>query len=198
MLFASLLTTKQYLWLSKDKYASHEDITFDHAYVSDRIMGYLNYRYDDLLIGPNEDDNTLLFREVEISHMEDVKDLYTTLRLTGLGGLIIGVSLSFYIYKKDRREFYKTFQNLYVGPMIFIVTLGSYIIIDFQSAFTKFHELFFDNNDWQLYSTDALIQLLPLEFWLVSAVLILLLFSCSLALLRYLSLKWESKHPSNL
>jgi len=36
MLFASLLTTREYLYVSEGKYSSHEEIEFDHKYVSDR------------------------------------------------------------------------------------------------------------------------------------------------------------------
>ena len=58
ILFASLLTTKPYLLLSKGLYESHEDIYFDHDYAVDRIIGYLNYRYDNLDFGVDEFDDT--------------------------------------------------------------------------------------------------------------------------------------------
>lgn len=183
MLFASFLTTKQYLLISKDKYSSHENVYFDHEYVADRVMGYLNYRYDDLNIGEFEGDDSELFRDTEISHMVDVKNLYTMLRLVALGSLFIGVSLSIYVYKKDVWEFYKTYKRMYIGPIAFSIFLGAVFAIDFNGAFTIFHKIFFTNDDWQLYSTDALIILLPLNFWLVSASIILLLFIGSLGLI---------------
>ena len=102
MLFASILTTKQYLLVSKGLYESHNDITFDHDLASDKIMGYLNYRYDELQY--DFEDGSPAFRQIEIDHMEDVKDLYTGLRLVALGSLIIGVSLSIFLYKKDKKE----------------------------------------------------------------------------------------------
>ena len=123
MLFASLLTTKQYLILSKGHYESHEQVFFDHDYAADRIMGYLNYRYDDLEFGVDEFDDSIIMRQIELDHMKDVKNLYTTLRLVALTSLIIGVSLSIYQYKKSKQELYKTYKALPLAPILIIFHL---------------------------------------------------------------------------
>lgn len=210
MLFASLLTTKGYLMISKGVYESHDEITYDHEYAAERIMGYLNYRYDDLYFGENEeitedicirrelnirklsdiDDGLCVLRELEISHMVDVKDLYTMLRFIALGSLVVGVSLSFLLYKKDKNELYKTFKTMHYAPILFVMIVGGYMVIDFSKAFTIFHQLFFTNDDWLLYSNDVLIQLLPENFWLVSGAIILVLFCGSLGLIHYLNEKY--------
>ena len=190
MLFASLLTTKQYLLLSKGQYESHEDITFDHDLAADRIMGYLNYRYDTLEIDYNPDGEEILMRDTEITHMVDVKNLYTTLRLIAVGSLIIGVSLSVYMYNKNKRELYNTLKLLPVAPILFIAFIGGYILIDFNTAFTTFHHLFFSNDDWILRYNDVLILLLPEMFWMVSGLIILVLFSGSLGIIYYLNGKY--------
>lgn len=187
MLFASLLTTKQYLIISKDHYESHERIDFDYDYAADRIMGYLNYRYDDLLFGTDEYDASVIMRQTELDHMEDVKNLYTSLRFASLTALIIGVSLSFHQYKRSRFELYKTFKTMPLGPIFFILFLGTFMVIDFDSTFTKFHEIFFTNDDWLLYYDDVLIMLLPQNFWLVSGLIILVLFAISLAFIYYIN-----------
>jgi len=194
MIFASLLTTKGYLILSKDKYASHEDVFFDHDYAAERIMGYLNYRYDDLLFGVDENDTNVILRDTEISHMVDVKNLYTSLRLVALFSLIIAVSLSFILYKKDKEELYKAYKNMYIAPIAFIVILGGAMLIDFDSAFTLFHKAFFNNDDWLLYSTDVLIILLPQNFWMVSGMIILGLFASSLGLIYFINEKIHKKN----
>ncbi len=196
ILFASILTTKPYLMISKDLYESHEDVYFDHEYAVDRIMGYLNYRYDNLEFGVDEDDNSVIMRDTEINHMVDVKNLYTVFRVTAILSLIIGVSLSLFMYKKDIKEFYKTFKNIYLAPLFFTLFLGTFFIIDFGKTFDAFHMIFFTNDDWLLYGTDVLIILLPLNFWLVSASIILLLFALSLGLVYYLNEKLIRKKLS--
>jgi len=187
MLFASILTTKQYLLVSKGLYESHNDITFDHDLASDKIMGYLNYRYDELQY--DFEDGSPAFRQIEIDHMEDVKDLYTGLRLVALGSLIIGVSLSIFLYKKDKKEFYSTYKSMYLWPMFFVIFVGGYVLIDFGAAFTAFHGIFFRNDDWQLLTSDTLIQMLPINFWMVSGIIILLSFSGSMVGIYY----WATK-----
>ncbi len=196
ILFASILTTKSYLLVSKGLYASHDDVVFDHDYAIDRIAGYLNYRYDNLDFGVDELDDTIMMRQTEIDHMVDVKNLYTSLRIAAGLSLILGVGLSYIIYKKNKEEFYKTFKNLYLAPMAFTLFLGTFFIIDFNKAFTAFHQLLFTNDDWILYSTDVLIILLPINFWLVSASIILVLFSLSLGLIYYLNEKIIMKRLS--
>jgi integral membrane protein (TIGR01906 family) len=191
ILFASILTTKPYLMISKNKYDYHDNIEFDYDEAAEKIMGYLNYRYDDLQY--KFEDGSDAFRQTEIDHMVDVKNLYTNLKLAAVGALLIGVSLSFYMFKKDKNSFIDTYKNIYIGPIFFIMFVGGYIIIDFGAAFTAFHKIFFTNDDWQLYSTDTLILMLPTYFWMVSGLIILVLFSLSLGLIHYFTKKISSK-----
>ena len=68
----------------------------------------MNYRYDNLEFGVDEFDDSVIMRDIEISHMVDVKNLYTTLRVAAIVSLIIAISLSYLLYKKDPKELYKT------------------------------------------------------------------------------------------
>lgn len=187
ILFASLLTTKPYLMLSKGMYESHEEVFFDHDYAIERIIGYLNYQYDDLKFGLNEDDDSVVLDPLEIKHMKDVKDLYTGLRIAALLSLVIAMAMLVYIKKRDYYEFYKTLKNIYFGPLFFTLFIGGYLLIDFRTAFVKFHELFFSNDDWILDSDGVLLILLPTNFWMVSGLIILLLFSVSIGLIVYVN-----------
>ena len=197
ILFANLLTTVPYLTLSKGLYSMHDRIEFDHDYAIERIMGYLNYRYDDLIFGSDETDSDVLLRELEISHMADVKDVYTFLRIAAATSLVIGVSLSIFLFKKDIKEFYRTYKYMYVGPALFVSFVGGYILIDFNTAFTVFHKIFFRNDDWILRYDDALIELLPTTFWMVSGIIILVLFALSMGLIFYLNEKFTKKLADN-
>jgi len=175
--------------LSKGLYESHERVYFDHDYAVDRIMGYLNYRYDNLEFGLNAEDDSVIMRDIEIRHMVDVKNLYTYLRVAALASLLIGGGLLYYQFKKDKREVYKTIKFMPVVPMFFILFVGAAVLIDFDAAFTTFHQLFFTNDDWLLLYNDVLIILLPTNFWMVSGIIILVLFTLSLGLLYFLNEK---------
>lgn len=188
---ASILTTKPYLMISKNRYSYHQEITFDYDFAADKIMGYLNYRYDDLQY--QFEDGEDAFRKTEIDHMVDVKNLYTSLRIGAVSALIIAVSLSIVMFKKNKKYYYETLKNMFIGPMFFVMFVGGYVIVDFGTAFTVFHKLFFTNDDWILYRTDTLILMLPTFFWMVSGIIILITFSLSIIGIFIFSSKKLSK-----
>ena len=175
MLAAQLLTSRWYLSVSEGRYASHAEITYDHGYVARELIDYLNYRHDDLTFGATVESSDVLMRDIEIRHMEDVKDLYTTLRIVAVFSGLIAGALLFFEYRKSPKEFYLTLRSMFVIPLMFTLFIGTWFLIDFARIFTLFHELFFTNDDWILRSNDVLIQLLPSPFWMVSGLLILLL-----------------------
>ncbi|PAT02665.1 hypothetical protein CI105_01525 [Candidatus Izimaplasma bacterium ZiA1] len=189
IVFASLLTTKQYMILSENRYESHQDITFDYDYASDRIMGYLNYKYDNLLFGETPEDDEVILYDVEIRHMVDVKNVYTGLRITAVISLILALFSIFMLRRKNKYVLFMSLKRIYRGPLALTAFLGVAFAIDFDGAFTIFHKIFFRNDDWLLPSDSVLLQLLPLNFWLVSAVSILILFVGSLFLIRFLNQK---------
>jgi len=197
MVFASLLTSNPYMRLSKGLYQEHDAITYDHDYVSKQLIDYLNYRHDDLTFGANENDPNPVMRDIEIRHMEDVKTLYTLLRISAIISLFLVVGLSVILYKKDIQMFYNTFKTIYLLPAAFIAFVGVWLLIDFDRLFVTFHELFFDNDDWLLRMDDVLIQLLPQNFWFVSAAIIIVGTVLSFGLILYLNerfIKPKIKH----
>lgn len=173
MFLAQILTSRTYMNLSEGRYAAHHHIEYDHRFVAHQLIDYLNYRHDDLTFGATADDVGPVMRDIEIRHMVDVKDLYTTLRGVALGALMLSVLGLSMVYRVDKKWFYETLQNSYRLPLIFTVFMAFSFAVAFDRAFILFHELFFDNDDWLLRADDVLIQLLPQNFWLVSASLIL-------------------------
>ncbi|MFW5914055.1 MAG: TIGR01906 family membrane protein [Bacillota bacterium] len=184
-LAASLLTTKPYMRISEGLYESHDAIEYDHDYVAGQLMEYLNYRRDDLLFGADAESDGPIMRDIEIRHMEDVKQVYTYVRLAGVVSFILFLFSAFYLYKHSIQTLYDAFKNTYILPSFFILFVGGWFIIDFSLVFTIFHRIFFTNDDWILRSDDVLIQLLPQNFWLVSGALILLFLALSLGLLQW-------------
>jgi integral membrane protein (TIGR01906 family) len=173
MFFAQLLTSRPYMSLSEGRYATHEQITYDHRYVAHELIDYLNYRHDDLTFGATATSEEVLMRDIEIRHMVDVKNLYTVLRIIAFGSGLLAFGYLFYLYKKDLEELANTLKTMFLLPLFFTVFLGGWMLIDFRRVFNNFHELFFSNDDWILRADDVLIQLLPTPFWMTSAMIIL-------------------------
>ena len=189
MFFAQVLTSRSYMTLSKGLYASHAKITYDHVFVAHQLIDYLNYRHDDLTFGATPDDSETVMRDIEIRHMVDVKDLYTMLRLVALGALAVALGGLALLRRQDKTLMWRALRDSYRLPLVFTGVMGVIFLTNFNRAFVLFHELFFDNDDWILRGDDVLIQLLPQNFWFVSALLILLGLALTNILLAYISHK---------
>ncbi len=192
VLFASVLTSRPYMQLSEGRYATHdlipERFDFDHRYVARQLIDYLNYRHDDLTFGAREGEEGPVMIEIEIIHMVDVKEVYTLVRVIAAISLAVVLAISLFLYKTNLKLFYYTYKNLFWLPLAFFVFVGTWLLIDFNRIFTVFHEIFFEDN-WQL-PMHVLIPLLPEAFWMVSAIIILVLSVGTMALIVYLNYRF--------
>ena len=200
MLFASLLTSTPYMRLSKGLYPSHERIYYDHMYVATQLIDFINYRHDDMYFGANPDDPNPVMTQIAIDHMVDVREVYTTLRITAVIALFLVLTTVLIMAKKDKEWLYNSLKNSIWLPLAFVVFVGTWFIIDFGRIFTWFHLLFFDGG-WQLPSiphpeqpgqiiNDPLILLVPEAFWLVSGMIILVGVVIAYGLTLFLSYKF--------
>lgn len=189
VLVLSILITKPYLMVSKGLYESHENLDFNYDYATERIIGYLNYRYDDLNFGRDSSSIIILLTPDEITHMEDVKTLFTAIRVIGIISLILSTTLISFVYWKDKKQLYDVFKNIYVIPMMMILFIGVFMVIDFNSTFQLMHNILFTNDYWSLTPEHVLIRLLPETFWLISGLILIILYSSILAGVYYFNEK---------
>jgi len=133
----------------------------------DAMVEYNNFFYKGELEFP-----TLPMSENAREHFREVRVIFifieTVLLPVGLAGTIAGIILC----RKDRKKPYLLLSGIFsVGiPAV----LGGLIAANWDTFFTKFHELFFNNDYWIFNSaTDPIIDLLPDEFFLHCCVLIL-------------------------
>jgi integral membrane protein (TIGR01906 family) len=104
------------------------------------------------------------FNEREILHMEDVQNLFIGGRLLALFSLLSLVLISSYFliqYQTFDKTNFKVMAYTIIGILAFTLMVLGFAAIDFTTAFTLFHEIFFSNDLWILYSTDYLIIMLP-------------------------------------
>lgn len=102
----------------------------------------------------------------EFSHMVDVKqvmDWFFGAQRVALGLMVLsGVWLLFRSGVADVGRLLQA--GVYVaGALILVVVVFS--LLDFNTFFTVFHGLFFEDGTWTFWETDTLIQLYPLPFW---------------------------------
>jgi integral membrane protein (TIGR01906 family) len=111
-----------------------------------------------------------VFNSRETRHMEDVKELFLWVnRLQEITVvLVLAYVVAFFVWARDgsvRQLAGQTLAALTLGA-IAVGAVGVVAAFGFDAAFTRFHELFFTNDFWQLDpDTDHLIQMFPEAFW---------------------------------
>lgn len=130
----------------------------------------------------------LSFSQEGASHFADVRKLFILdLQILVIAGLLlIGTAIA--LRKKDLRLTGHTpgFWSA-VGLGVTFSVVGGLAALDFDRAFTVFHQLFFPGKDNWLFDgrTDPIIYMLPAEFFRNCAILILaiILFFCALLII---------------
>ncbi|MGL4606511.1 MAG: TIGR01906 family membrane protein [Eubacteriaceae bacterium] len=138
--------------------------------VIDEIYAFLRGNKEDFDIQArllNSSERVSIFNEQEIVHMEDVRNLLDiALLFRNIAGLI-SLGIFIYLFKKERMILLRSF---FWGSLIFLGILGiigGYFLLDFNGAFTLFHQIAFSNNLWIMNpDTDLLIWIVPEPFFL--------------------------------
>ena len=156
------------------------------------VMAYLTFLEDDMNITV-DGEYLQIFRQDEISHMQDVKNLFgggicivavATVLLVVL--LILGVIKKKGYYENCRKVPYYTL----LGVFIVLALLGLAVAIDFTTAFEIFHQIFFAGN--YAFSDGVMIAMISNVFFdlvpiiLIIWVALLVLFVGGLILYNYL------------
>ena len=141
-----------------------------------------------------------LFTPREVIHMRDVKDLVQGIfRAQELALVLIAayVALRFAI---ERQRAWAGLARLtkasMLGTLAFAVAFGITALFGFDRLFTRFHELSFSNDLWQLDpSQDRLVQMFPQDFWLVATVILAGLTIVQVLALLAVSWRYLQKEP---
>jgi integral membrane protein (TIGR01906 family) len=134
----------------------------------------VNYFHDDegqlhVLVTINGNEQSL-FNQREIEHMHDVKSLMqlvfhlNTLSLV----IVIGYIALVVLWSRERSLRALAWQSLAgIGLGVVVVgVIGGFALVGFDAAWTRFHEIAFRNDLWELNpATDHLIQMFPEPFW---------------------------------
>jgi integral membrane protein (TIGR01906 family) len=114
-----------------------------------------------------------LFNDREVAHMEDVQALIQFfLRMQLIAAAVVVVRLAFAI-TVDRSAVPLGRDMLWsTGLMVALVILvGVLSLLDFDALWTRFHQIAFRNDLWQLDpNSDYLIMLFPEPFWFAATI----------------------------
>ena len=205
------------LLISSFQFAAYGDFGFyekeykKYDVVSDLDMElkdvmYVTYEMMDYLIGDRENLDVYIvvegkeqdfFNEQDKLHMADVKNLF-------LGGLMVRrvsaavMLLCLFVLWVTKANWKKILARGYqIGLGIAtagVVFLAGALIVDFNTAFTVFHEIFFTNDLWLFDpETDYMIRMLPEGFFLDMVIRISKVFVAVLVLI-WIVLFWGKRN----
>lgn len=111
-------------------------------------------------------DCTRLYNDRELRHMHDVKIVTRwALNVWVIGGVLVLLAIALLYY-------YREVDSLRVGliggatvTLVILLGLVAYLLINFNTFFTQFHQVFFEGDTWIFLFSDTLIRLFPLRFW---------------------------------
>lgn len=165
----------------------------DLMIATDNLLNYLdedreNLDFEMTIMGAKQE----FFSERDKLHMIDVKNLFVQGKLirniSFVYSVIFAISF-FFIAKNKRKVFSKLLIYTFVGGLIPILLLGILMSIDFYKYFTIFHEIFFNNDLWQLDpAKDRLINMYPEAFFSGIAFKIVFYYIIELILLLILGI----------
>ena len=121
----------------------------------------------DLLRRARLPDGNPAFNERELGHMEDVRSLIGQVYRLHLIALAAIAALAIGLNRSARMKAVVP-RGLQAGSILTLVIaagLIAYILVDFRTFFTQFHQIFFEGDTWMFLYTDTLIRLYPIQFW---------------------------------
>ncbi|MBN2256921.1 MAG: TIGR01906 family membrane protein [Anaerolineaceae bacterium] len=111
-------------------------------------------------------DGEPLYNERELSHMVDVKAVVQGAIRCWLIGLVILFATAVWAFKAGWKGIY--WRSVSRGGFLTLAIIAFfliYLLLNFNSLFTRFHTLFFESGTWVFRYSDSLIRLFPLPFW---------------------------------
>lgn len=162
------------------------------------VMAYLTFLEDDMNITV-DGEYLEIFRQDEINHMQDVKNLFGGgICIVAIATVLLVVLLAIGLVKK--KGYYENCRKVpyytLLGVFIALGLLGLAVAIDFTTAFEIFHQIFFEGN--YAFSDGVMIAMISNVFFdlvpiiLIIWVALLLLFVGGLVLYNYvLSQKFQ-------
>lgn len=159
------------------------------------ITDVLNKIPDDYLAGLQMKDGTPLYNERELSHMQDVRDVFQTSRAV-MACMIVFIILTGWLVSRRPDSLPGFLRTLIWGSsltLFLIVLIGIAIITGFDAFFDGFHHLFFNGDSWLFYETDSLIRLFPEPLWVDGFSLAVTIAAITAVLILVLSLICRQK-----
>lgn len=158
---------KQYTKLNIEKTTQMTKTEYRDA--TKNLLDYIN-KNKPITATMKQDDKTIaVFNNKEITHMVDVKNLYSSTKTFVMLLLFVMFCLLSMVYIKFRKEalkmikYYKQALMIFSGVLLLIIVIA---VANFDYFWDSFHRLLFTNELWLLDpNVDRMINMYPLELF---------------------------------
>ncbi len=156
--------------------------------VTEELLAYMRGSRPELDVKAIIDGRTReFFNEIEREHMRDVRGLFANgfvIKNIALLTFIISLVLLFAIKTKPALLLARLYRFFTAAVLLLSAAVALIVRLDFDRAFIVFHEIFFTNDLWILdASTDLLVNIVPIEFFIDIAIFILVIFFTTLLII---------------
>jgi len=112
------------------------------------------------------EDGSPLFKERELTHLEDVKVVIKGLLRVFYVCVAVVVFGGYIAHGNQWQEDYlgAVFRGGRLTTLLLLAMLF-FTLISFRTLFTSFHLVFFEGDSWLFLTSDTLIRLFPIRFW---------------------------------
>ena len=139
---------------------------------SGQLRDYFNSKRGDIAVRVTSSDGkeAPLFNDREIAHLRDVKNLFQGMfRVQEVSVIfVLGYVVAVFIWAREYslQALAREVLASAALTLFFICVVGGFALAGFDTAFERFHLLFFNNDLWQLDpARDHLVQMFPDGFW---------------------------------
>lgn len=148
----------------------------------DNIILYFDGTEDTLQTQVEIDGNLVNFyTEDELLHMEDVKVIFLTIRYTAITSFclfVLTLLIELFLFKDKKK--YKHYGNVLLSTSGFLlsvlIAIGTYILVDWDGAFTLMHSILFSQGNWLFPSNSNMLSILPEGLFMDAGYLIIFVF----------------------
>jgi len=112
------------------------------------------------------EDGDPLYKERELTHLEDVKVVIGGLLWVFSAALVVVAFGGYLAHRKaGLADFLRAVSRGGRLTAILLLTTLFFTLISFRALFTSFHLVFFEGDSWLFLTSDTLIRLFPIRFW---------------------------------
>ena len=106
------------------------------------------------------------FNERELSHMADVQVVYHGMTVAGVIAAVVLLAAGSILLASARSRVPKALFSGGLLTLVILAAVGIYMLLNWNSFFTRFHQMFFASGTWVFAYSDTLIRLFPVRFWM--------------------------------